>query len=196
MTGRDQCPDEATLLQVIDGAIEGALGEQLSEHIDDCLRCQNVIERFGSLPGEGLDPSVELQQSVMPNECNTAIKRLIRIARGQTLPRSSDVEKIAGPVPDSMEHFRIQAVIATGGMGTIYRAWDEQLNRVVAIKQLNPLLTKDDQLQRRILNEARTAAKIQHPGVVAVHSVHEDSNPPFFVMEHVDGQSLQTRLSV
>ncbi|MEU8246190.1 protein kinase [Nonomuraea sp. NPDC048916] len=84
--------------------------------------------------------------------------------------------------------------LGRGGMGIVWRARDVTIGREVAVKQvlLPPGLSPADQaaLRRRLLHEARTAAGIRHPAVVAVHDVVEDDGEPWIVMELVRGRSL------
>src|SRR5581483_3625326 len=77
-------------------------------------------------------------------------------------------------------------------MGTVYRAYQRTMDRVVAVKILRRELLKEPEVVRRFLREARAAAKLQHPNIVTVHLVGEtDDGVPFLVMEHVDGVSLE-----
>ncbi|MER7790051.1 serine/threonine-protein kinase [Streptomyces sp. NPDC097640] len=90
--------------------------------------------------------------------------------------------------------YRLAVQIGRGGMGTVWRAQDELLDRQVALKQLHisPHLTEDEvsTLFERTRREARSAARIAHPNVVVVHDVVEDSGLPCIVMEYVPSTTL------
>ncbi|MDX3227437.1 protein kinase [Streptomyces sp. ME19-01-6] len=90
--------------------------------------------------------------------------------------------------------YRLAEQIGRGGMGTVWRAEDELLDRQVALKQLHisPHLTEDEvaTLFERTRREARSAARIAHPNVVVVHDVVEDSGLPCIVMEYVPSTTL------
>ncbi|MFG1972451.1 protein kinase [Nonomuraea fuscirosea] len=90
--------------------------------------------------------------------------------------------------------YQLLAPIGRGGMGVVWRALDTGIGREVAIKQVHlpPNLSPDDQarLRMRTLHEARTAAEVRHPAVVAIHDVVEDGGEPWIVMELVNGRSL------
>lgn len=96
---------------------------------------------------------------------------------------------------DKLDHFTIVGEIGRGGMGTIYKALDEMLNRHVAIKIIHPLLANDDQLMERFKTEAMTQAQLNHPNIVTVHSFNRIGADFVMVMEYVDGQSLKEIIS-
>jgi eukaryotic-like serine/threonine-protein kinase len=82
--------------------------------------------------------------------------------------------------------------IATGGMGIVYRARKEVLDRIVALKVLNPELVTRQQHLDRFLREAKIAASLDHPAIVKVFDVGEDLGLYFIAMEYVDGKDLRT----
>ncbi|WP_157873406.1 serine/threonine-protein kinase, partial [Streptomyces neyagawaensis] len=90
--------------------------------------------------------------------------------------------------------YRIVRQLGRGGMGVVWRAVDEVLHREVALKELRTYTDADApelaDLGLRMQREARAAARIRHPGVVAVHDVAEVDGRPLIVMELVDGPSL------
>ncbi|MEV7417853.1 serine/threonine-protein kinase [Streptomyces sp. NPDC089919] len=90
--------------------------------------------------------------------------------------------------------YRLGEPIGSGGMGKVWRAHDELLHRIVAVKELTAGLyvAEADRavLVERTRKEARAAARIQHPAVVTVHDVLEHDDRPWIVMEYVDGPSL------
>jgi serine/threonine-protein kinase len=90
--------------------------------------------------------------------------------------------------------YRLAGRVSSGGMGTVHRAWDERLDRAVAVKLLHPHLAEEDEVRARFHAEARHAAKVRHPNVVAVLDQDEHDGQPFIVMELVDGQSLRAIL--
>lgn len=91
--------------------------------------------------------------------------------------------------------FRVLGELGRGGMGIVYLAIDVNLDREVAIKVLPAHLTEPSGLRDRFLREARTAAKLSHPNIVPVYRADEKDGVVFFVMRHVDGESLAERLA-
>ena len=98
----------------------------------------------------------------------------------------------ASPEPDELPPelpgFRIERVLGSGGLGIIYSAHDHKLNRRVAIKVLRQ--RADEQVRRRVLEEARKTAALGDPAVVTVYSVLDEANPPAIVMELVEGFAI------
>jgi eukaryotic-like serine/threonine-protein kinase len=87
--------------------------------------------------------------------------------------------------------YQLLEEIARGGMATVYRARDEILERHVAVKVLHRSLSADPTFLDRFLREARAAAALSHPHVVAVYDWGEDGDDAYLVMEYVDGPSLR-----
>jgi eukaryotic-like serine/threonine-protein kinase len=86
--------------------------------------------------------------------------------------------------------YQLLDVIARGGMGVVYRARDRVLDRVVAVKVLPAEFAEDPTLVERFTREARAAARLSHPNIVAVYDTGHDGALRYFVMEYVVGQSL------
>jgi len=93
-----------------------------------------------------------------------------------------------------LEHFRIIEKIGAGGMGVVYRAHDEQLDRDVAIKVLPAESFRDPASRARLLREARIASKLNHPHICTIHEVGESEGQAFIAMELVEGRSLSAIL--
>ena len=90
--------------------------------------------------------------------------------------------------------FRLEEQIGSGGMSTVYRAFDEVLERSVAIKVMHASIAEDGIQLERFRREARTAAKMSHPHVVTVIDAGEDEGHPFIVLEYVEGETLKDRI--
>jgi serine/threonine protein kinase len=90
-------------------------------------------------------------------------------------------------------HYRIEARLGEGGMGVVYKAWDERLERAVAIKTIRGVC-ETDEARRRLWHEARSLARVSHPNVCQVFDADEDGGTLFLVLELLEGQSLAGRL--
>nr|MCU0709529.1 serine/threonine protein kinase [Pirellula sp.] len=98
--------------------------------------------------------------------------------------------------PDSLGtlgHYEILDVLGQGGFGTVLKAFDGKLHRQVAIKVLSSELATTSPPRKRFLREARSVAAIKNENVIAIHSV-EEQPLPYFVMEFVDGPTLQDKM--
>ena len=98
------------------------------------------------------------------------------------------------PAPSRVGPYRIERTLGQGGMGVVYAAYDERLDRPVALKMIG-VLAPDDQARKRFAREARAAARINHPHVCQIYEVGEDGGDPFIAMELLVGESLSERLA-
>ena len=87
--------------------------------------------------------------------------------------------------------YEIQAVVGTGGMAVVYRAWDKIEKRTVAIKVLRPEYEQDAEFVRRFSREAEAAAKMSHENIVNLLDVGKDNDMRYIVMEYVPGKTLK-----
>jgi len=92
-------------------------------------------------------------------------------------------------------HYRVVEKIGAGGMGEVYRARDEQLERDVALKILPASSFSDPDARSRLLREARSAASLNHPHICTIHEVGEAGGQTYIAMELVEGQTLSARLT-
>ena len=90
--------------------------------------------------------------------------------------------------------YRLDARIGAGGMSTVYRAFDTTLERPVAIKLLHREIADDGSQIERFRREARAVAQLSHPHIVTVIDAGEDDSRPYIVFEHVEGETLKTRI--
>lgn len=84
--------------------------------------------------------------------------------------------------------------IAQGGMGTVFKARDRALNRIVAIKRMNPELTNNSRELARFIKEARLVAGLKHANIVEIYAIEEDSFGVFLVFEYLQGRTLHERI--
>ena len=95
----------------------------------------------------------------------------------------------------TLSHYKILEEIRRGGMGIVYRALDLDLDREVALKVLTPDVVADPGRKRRFIQEAKAAAKLEHPHIGVVHEIGEsDDGVTFIVMELIRGEMLRDTL--
>ncbi len=90
-----------------------------------------------------------------------------------------------------LAHYEVLSTLGTGGMGTVYEAHDTALDRLVALKVLNPALAADAAVVERFEREARAAARRNHPNLAHIYYVGSVDGLHFFAMEHVPGVNLE-----
>ena len=108
--------------------------------------------------------------------------------RRMALPREPGRELFDG-------RYRLESVVGTGGMATVWRAMDESLGRVVAIKMLAERYTEDESFVERFRREAQAAAGLNHPNIVSIYDRGEADGSYYIAMEYLDGRSSRTRSS-
>src|SRR5947208_16998979 len=91
----------------------------------------------------------------------------------------------------SIAHYRVMEKIGAGGMGTVYKAYDKKLHRVVALKVLPPEYVAQQDRRRRFFQEARAASALNHPHILTVYEVGEDEGKPHIAIEYVEGGTLR-----
>jgi hypothetical protein len=92
------------------------------------------------------------------------------------------------------ERFRLEEKVGSGGMSSVYRAFDPTLERQVAIKLMHRDITSDPDQLERFRREARAVAQLNHPHVVTAIDAGEDDGAPYIVFEYVEGETLKERI--
>src|SRR5512135_3153353 len=95
----------------------------------------------------------------------------------------------------TLGHYQITEKLGEGGMGVVYRAHDEQLDRDVAIKVLPTGTLSRESARQRLRKEARSLARLNHPNVAIVHEFGSDGGVDFLVTEYIPGITLDTKLA-
>lgn len=99
------------------------------------------------------------------------------------------------PLPvKTIAHYRIVEPIGAGGMGAVYKAYDNKLQRVVALKLLPSEYVSQDDRRRRFFQEARAASALNHPHILTIYEVGEDEGRPYIAMELVDGDTIRQKI--
>jgi serine/threonine-protein kinase len=176
------------------------LGEDLSALLGTMLDLDTAVESWRLLPPAPEDeaPTVEPVLTGNPRPPATGHRAPAATGRDPGLSGPADAPGGSGAgLPEKIGRYRLLQPIGSGGMGTVYKAWDEQLQRVVALKLPRPAREQPDRAVavQRFLREARAAARIRHARVCPIYDVGEQDGIPYVVMAHVEGQSLAERLA-
>jgi hypothetical protein len=201
------CPDRSTLQDLLNDVLPPARQAVLAEHLEQCETCRTRLEDL-ALPtefdlldrGTGEFKARETQHAPprdliekWQRETPTSHSHLFFDASVLVLARLEPPQE-----PGELGRlgvYRVHRVIGQGGMGIVLHATDPELRRPVAIKVMLPDLAAHSVARERFLREARSAAAVQHPNVVVIHSVESGGELPYLVMEYVEGRSLQHCLS-
>jgi serine/threonine protein kinase len=118
--------------------------------------------------------------------CHSEVNLNELMSMDESLAETSDHQSTILDVGDRVAHFRIQSILGRGGFGTVYSAFDEKLQRTVALKL--PRLIKMSLSQAELFfREAQAAAQLRHPNIVGVHEVGRDGDRVYIVSDFVEG---------
>ena len=193
----DRCND-ASLLALIKDNLPHQASEPILDHLEQCTHCQDRLselvapgdewQRAAKLISSGHDCTISVQPVSTGLARRSSIQWTEAMAKQLLLPASHP--ELLG----RLGRYDIEQLIGSGGMGVVFKAFDRELNRPVAIKALTPQLASSGPARKRFSREARAAAAVVHQHVVPIHNVETDRESPFIVMQLVSGESLQERL--
>lgn len=157
-------------------------------------RAPEDLERMAA--EQGSEPTPPSDPDLM-SQANTVIRGSSRIekARDRLGPRSGTPAAVAKVLlGQRLNHFLLNEMIGGGGMGAVFRAHDEHLDRTVAIKVI-PFVGEDPDLQRRFRNEAQSAAKLDHPRIARVYDAGSHDDWHYIVFEYIEGTNIRDQVS-
>jgi eukaryotic-like serine/threonine-protein kinase len=99
-------------------------------------------------------------------------------------------KKNSDQIPDYISHYKILSRLGKGGMGDIYKAIQDPLNRIVALKVLPPQFGRDEEFAKRFEIEAKAISLLQHQNIVSIYEYGEENGFRYFAMQFVDGMDL------
>jgi len=205
---KHNCPCPSDLGGLLRGDLPDRQQAELSDHVGDCPGCQKEMESLATGGDPAVSDVVRHIDKSRPSS-DSAYWRAISQAEaavtqsfGELNLTSSGELKLDFLQPSKAGNlgrigtFEVSRVLGRGGMGVVLQAFDESLERDVALKVLDPQLASNDLARQRFCREARSAAQVSHDNLVAVHQVAEEekSELPFLVMQLVNGESLDHRL--
>lgn len=169
--------------------------EELTRHLEQCTPCRQHLE---TLAGSGEDWTAAREalssSGLAPvHRAGDAPDAAAEIAGEASWVRSL-IQPGAADELGRLGRYPVRGVVGQGGMGVVLRAWDEELNRPLAIKLLAPHLASTGAARKRFLREAQAAAAVVHPSVVPIYSVTSEARVPYLVMPYIGGGNLQQRI--
>ncbi len=208
MDPSEQCPEPGTWKTFLDGELLDEASTDLAAHLEECEACQQTLERLaaGKETWEGTAKQLaeadsnadKLESSGHLRDVLNDLKQGIEIdSRAANITPESLTFLSESDEKDSigkLGNYEVLEIVGAGGMGIVMRAWDPSLRRIVAIKVLASHLANSAAARRRFVREAQAAAAVSHDHVVAIHAVEADYEPPYLVMQYIEGKTLQQRL--
>ncbi|MBA4187847.1 MAG: hypothetical protein C0467_07500 [Planctomycetaceae bacterium] len=174
------CPSADAIAQA---AVDpDAAPPEVLEHIAVCARCRQLLDRVESPVNWNW-----LNDTEPKHEPKTRFLDRLKAAVRYTVGEPTERDEVGPKVPGHT----VEAEIARGGMGVVYRAKDTALGRVVAIKALRQEFAANTAQLARFVGEAKALAALQHPNVVQLFHVGESGGQPYIVMEYVPGGTLR-----
>lgn len=169
----------------------------VARHVESCMQCQERLaglaadaeqwdEMQRQLSSGATDPDSEYRGAHQPWTRPAAWND----AMAKTLLSPASHPEMLGRIG----RYDVERLIGSGGMGVVFKAYDTELNRPVAVKLLAPYLSASGAAKNRFAREARAAAAVVDDHVVPIHNVETDDEHPFLVMKYIGGGSLQRRL--
>jgi hypothetical protein len=194
---QQHCSRPGELVAFLRGRLGADEESQLQSHLDDCSVCRGRLENAAAdakswneaglfLKCEVEHPSTENSSDRHEEETQSSL----RIRQVLSSLRPTDDPESLGRIGG----YEVTGVVGAGGMGVVLKAHDRSLDRIVAIKIMSPHLASSGSARRRFAREAKAAAAVLHPNVIAIHSVTSDEDCPYLVMPYVPGASLQKRI--
>jgi eukaryotic-like serine/threonine-protein kinase len=192
-TNSSDCPNPAELALFVTGDLSGRSIERIARHVGTCNACESALAALdhsadsllSRLQGAAIqDAPVE---APVPRELLAAARSL----HGEQRGRWDQLDE----QPRRVGKFELLEKLGLGSFGHVFRARDTELDRTVAIKMLRAGLLASREEVDRFVREARSAAQLQHPGLVALYETGQTEEGLFYLVEEfVQGETLAARL--
>jgi serine/threonine protein kinase/tetratricopeptide (TPR) repeat protein len=210
------CAAREQLEQLVHGELEGTDRDEIAAHVEDCAACQHVLEQLTRDPGgeaarganrtsaevdqhlldrlkaDGpllVDDDADQTGSFVSDRPDQRLEHLPAFEKRDDQPQSTCA---SGP---AIADYQIVWEIGRGGMGVVFEAIEERLNRRVALKVLPANALADLKAVNRFEREAKAAAGLHHTNIVPVFGVGQDGGHHYYVMQFIDGFGLDAVLA-
>ncbi|HUE71499.1 MAG TPA: protein kinase [Pirellulaceae bacterium] len=198
------CPSESDLQAFAVGNLSAPALGRIEEHLAECEACQRALSQFDAYRDGLIDDltlpherqSLEVPEPVLASARAAVLDWASTRREELTLDSGRHFARMLEEGPCRLGRFELLAELGMGTFGYVFRARDLELDRTVAIKvqRAGAFATQED--AGRFLREARSAASLSHPAIVALYDTgHSDDGVCYLVTEYVDGETLEQRLA-
>jgi serine/threonine protein kinase len=186
------CPDQAMLSQFALGDLPGPVFAQVAQHIECCRACESALQALDACA----DPLLQQLRQAHAQGADTLAVSPDLLALARAALTAPDTSGAASTKPRRLGKFELLDELGMGSFGRVFRARDTELGRAVAIKTLRAgRLASEDEIER-FLREARSAAQLDHPGIVSLYEASRtEDGICYLVEEFIPGATLADRLS-
>lgn len=192
-----QCISPDKLMAFLRNQVSQEEEADLQLHLEECDACRQRLDESAAQRSDWEEAGTFLGQT----ESGEASDEIIEDGQGSSSGGwlIHQVLETLGPTDDPhslgrLGGYEVTGVVGAGGMGVVLKAHERALDRVVAVKVMAPHLASSGSARRRFAREAKAAAAVIHPNVIAIHAVSNEGHLPYLVMPFIGGSSLQRRL--
>lgn len=200
MKSPQQTCDPQQISLFLSGDLTLAQEQTLQTHLDRCDTCRENMRLQAAEDSYWQEATQLFSDDGGYQSCRLLGEtRHDEFAPGKVSLQTKSVLDMLAPTDDPnmlgrLGPYEVSGVIGAGGMGIVLKAFDCSLDRTVAIKVMAPHLASSGSARRRFAREAKAAAAVLHPNVIAIHGVSADQALPYLVMPYNRGMSLQKRI--
>ena len=182
---------ESRIKDFLEGTLDESATDQFEQHLSECDSCVEVLQQL-TADGEfwtdtsGFLSDFNLQEKTITQWDDNPARQHNQLGFLDPTDDPHMLGRFAG--------YEICGLVGCGGMGIVLKGRDLSLDRIIAIKVLNPSYAGQSAARQRFAREAQAAAAVVHDNVIAIHGVSEWNELPFLVMPYIKGESLQQRI--
>ena len=186
---------ESTSLEAfLEGTLSHHQEMELEKHLGQCSNCAQKIEQLAADSSRWNNVRFHLERpkgAATPPDVTDSFPMPFAVQQVLAqLDPTDDPESLG-----RLGNYEVLGVVGNGAMGVVLKAFEQTLDRVVALKVMNPTLAACGTARHRFAREAKAAAAVLHPNVIAIHGVSTDRDLPYLVMPYIAGTSLQQRMN-
>ena len=191
------CPNRSVRISFVEGRLSNVLAVEVAEHFAQCHRCASEIEAMDCIKGLDRGPLALHQANNLRDDASALCEVVLELTGNQSSSHTSKIKPILDAkynpeIPQAIGRYSIQELSGYGSFGVVYRARHPHLEKDVAIKVSHGDLHSDS-TGSRFLEEANTAARLDHQNVVLVLDADKlKDGRCFIVFEYIEGSELST----